>query len=306
MKRKTLRTRRENHLPIYLMMLPGLVYLAINNYAPMFGMVMAFKKLNWSKGILGSDWIGFDNFKFLFATKDAWVMTRNTIAYNLAFIVLGTVVGITLAILLSEIRSKVPKQIYQSIILLPYFISMVMVSYLVYAMLSGETGFFNGILRSVGMEPLNWYQEKEYWPLILVIVNLWKTIGFSSIIYYSSITGISEEYYEAARIDGATRWQQIKSITLPILVPTIITLFILNVGKMFYSDFGLFYQVPRDSGTLYPVTQTLDTYVYRGLMKLGNTGMASAAGVYQSVVGFVLVVITNGVVRKVNRESALF
>ncbi len=306
MKKKKKRNWR-NALPIYCMMLPGIIYLCVNNYAPMFGLVIAFKKINWNKGILGSDWAGFANFRYLFASSEALNMTKNTVLYNLAFIVVGTVVSITVAILLNEITSKFSSRLYQTLILLPYMISWVIVSYLVFAFLSAETGMVNqGILAPLGREPIVWYQEKRYWPFLLVLAYLWKSVGFSMVIYLSSIVGISKEYYEAARIDGAGKWKQIRFITLPLLKATVITLLIMNIGSIFYSDFGLFYQVPRNSGALYDVTQTIDTYVYNALMQQGNISLSSAAGFYQSIVGFALVLAANAIVRRYSRESALF
>lgn len=297
----------KNLLPIYLMMLPGLIYLLINNYAPMFGLVIAFKRINWSKGILGSDWVGFSNFEYLFASSEAWTMTRNTIGYNLLFIVIGTTVAIMVAIFMNEITSKAANRIYQTLILLPYMISWVVCGYLVNALLSSETGLINlGILSKLGIEPIVWYQEKKYWPFIILIVHIWKSVGFSMVIYLASIVGISKEFYEAAKIDGAKKWKQIRYITIPLLKPTIITMLIMNVGSIFYSDFGLFYQIPRNSGALYDVTQTIDTYVYNALMQQGNIALSAAAGFYQSIVGFVLVIVANAVVRKYSRESALF
>ena len=304
---KKMKLKVKTALPIYLMMLPGLIYLLFNNYIPIAGIFIAFKKLDWSKGIFGSQWTGFDNFTYLFKTKDAFIMTRNTVLYNVVFIILGIVCSVTVAILLNEIRGKLSKKLYQSLILLPYLMSMVVVSYLAYALLSNETGFINNtILKALGIQPISWYQEKNYWPVILTIVNIWKGVGFSSIVYLSTIVGISPEYYEAARLDGAGKWQQIKRITLPLLLPVIITLFILSIGGMFRSDFGLFYLVPRNSGSLYSVTQTIDTYVYRALMTQGNISMSSAAGVYQSVVGFILILAANGLVKKFDKESSLF
>lgn len=297
----------KNLLPIYLMMLPGLIYLLINNYAPMFGLVIAFKRINWSKGILGSDWVGFSNFEYLFASSEAWTMTRNTIGYNLLFIVIGTTVAIMVAIFMNEITSKAANRIYQTLILLPYMISWVVCGYLVNALLSSETGLINlGILSKLGIEPIVWYQEKKYWPFIILIVHIWKSVGFSMVIYLASIVGISKEFYEAAKIDGAKKWKQIRYITIPLLKPTIITMLIMNVGSIFYSDFGLFYQIPRNSGALYDVTQTIDTYVYNALMQQGNIALSAAAGFYQSIVGFVLVIAANAIVRKYSRESALF
>lgn len=297
----------KHYIPYYIMVLPGLIYLIINNYMPMFGVVIAFKNLDFSKGIFGSEWCGFKNFRFLFGTKDAWSITRNTVGYNVAFFLVGTVLAITLAICLNEVLSKRASKVYQTVILLPYLMSWVIIGYLTYAYLSGETGLINkSILQPLGLQPISFYQETTYWPLILVFVNTWKGVGYSMIIYYSSIVGISADYYEAARVDGAKKWEQIRYITLPMLKPTFITLFILSIGQMFRSDFGLFYQIPRNSGPLYEVTRTLDVYVYQALMLNSDYAMSAAAGLYQSVVGFVLIIAANYVVRRYNKESAIF
>ena len=303
----TVQARVRHNIPLYLMFLPGAIYLLINNYIPMAGLVIAFKQVNWNKGILKSPWVGFSNFEYLFKTKEAWNITRNTLGYNIVFIILGTVIAIAVAILLNEITSMVLKKTYQTVILLPYLISMVVVSYLVYAMLSSENGFVNlSILRPLGKQEISWYTESKYWPAILIIIYIWKTFGYNCILYYATLVGIDRGYYEAAVIDGASRWQQIRHITLPELVPTIITLTLMSIGKIFYSDFGLFYQVPMDSGPLYDVTNTIDTYVYRGLIRQNNVGMSSAAGFYQSVIGFVLVLLANYAVRRISKENALF
>lgn len=299
--------RVKSSMPLYLMVLPGLIYLIVNNYIPMGGIIIAFKHVNWNKGILGSPWAGFSNFEYLFKTRDAWTITRNTIGYNLAFIILGTIMAIAIAILLSEIRSEGAKKAYQTMYLMPYLISTVVVSYLVFALLSIDSGFLNKtLLPAMGVKPIAWYTEPRHWPVILVITYLWKSFGYNSIIYYATLVGIDYSYYEAAAIDGATRWQQIRFVTLPALRPTIITLTLLAVGRIFYSDFGLFYQVPMNSGPLIDVTNTIDTYVYRGLIQLNDLGMASAAGVYQSLVGFLLVLGANFVVGKLDKENTLF
>ena len=297
----------KHAVPYYILVLPGLVYLIINNYIPMFGIVLAFKDLDFRKGIFGSDWCGFENFRYLFMTKDAWTITRNTVLYNVAFFITTTVAAIALAVFLNEIRGRIRSRLYQTLILLPYLVSWVIVSYLAYAFLSSETGFINhSILEPLGMADINWYQEKKYWPFILVFVSLWKGVGYSMIIYYSSIVGISQDYYEAARIDGASKWKQIKCITLPLLKPTMITLFILCIGQVMRSDFGLFYQVPRNSGMLYDVTRTIDVYVYQALMLNSDYTMSAAASVYQSVIGFILIVAANQIVKKYQKNSALF
>lgn len=306
-RKNALWPRMRRMWPLYVMVLPGLVYLIINNYIPMGGMIIAFKYVNWRQGILASPWAGFSNFEYLFKTNDAFIITRNTIGYNLAFIVIGTVLAIVIAILLNEIRAKRAKQLYQTVILLPYLISMVVVSYLVYALLSVESGFVNKtILSSLGVERIQWYTEPKYWPAILIIVHTWKTFGYNCILYYATLVGIDHSYYEAAVIDGASRWQQVVHITLPCLQTTIITLTLLAIGKIFYSDFGLFYQVPMNSGPLFDVTNTIDTYVYRGLIQLNDLGMASAAGVYQSIIGFTLVLLVNYLVGRFDKDSALF
>lgn len=293
-------------LPIYVMMIPGLAYLFINNYMPLPGLVLAFKKYSTKKGMWGSPWVGLKNFKYLFATNDAWVITRNTIGYNLAFILLNLVLAITVAIILSELTTKW-KKMYQSVILLPHFLSMVIVSYLVFAFLSANNGFLNkSILPIFGRDGISWYERPEYWPYILVYVHIWKGIGYSCIVYLATILGFDREMYEAAAIDGASKWKQIWKITIPLLRPTIIMLVLLAVGRIFYSDFGLFYQVPQRSGTLFPVTQTIDTYVYRGLLERNDLPASTAAGFFQSFVGFTLVMSTNLIVRKIDKDSALF
>ena len=289
-----------------MMMVPGLLYLLINNYLPMIGIVIAFKKIDFRVGILQSPWTGLANFEFLFKTKDAWTITRNTLAYNAVFIIIGTVLAITVAILLNEVGSKKMKSLYQGVFLLPFLISIVVVSYLVYGFLSTETGYVNNLLLSLGLKKIQWYMTAKHWPFILILVNFWKSFGYFSIIYFATLVGIDRSYYEAAVVDGASKWQQISKITLPLLKPTVITLILLAIGRIFYSDFGLFYQVPMNSGPLLPVTNTIDTYVFRGLMQLGNIGMASAAGFYQAIVGFMLVLIANLIVSKANKEYALF
>ena len=294
-------------LPLFIMMLPGLIYLLINNYLPMFGLIIAFKDINFAKGILGSDWIGFKNFEYLFSTRDAFVITRNTILYNGGFIIINTVLAIAVAIMLNEIKNKLAKSLYQSVILMPFLISMVIVSYLGFDFLSEDVGYLNNtILRLLGLDGFAWYSEAKYWPYILTFINMWKGIGFLCVIYLAAIIGIDQEFYEAATLDGANKWQQIIHITIPSIMPVIIMMTLLAIGRIFYSDFGLFYQVPMNSGSIYDTTNVIDTYVYRGLMQLGDIGMSAAAGLYQSIVGFVLVLVSNYLVRRKNKENALF
>lgn len=302
------KTSWKHWLPFYIMFIPGLAYLLINNYLPLYGLQLAFKQFSYRKGITGSDWIGFKNFKFLFATKDAFIMIRNTLLYNIIWILIGIVLGVTVAILFNEVLNKTAKKFYQTAILLPYLMSMVVVAYLVYAFLSTDTGLVNNTILEgwLGKDGVAWYSESKYWPFILTFVQQWKQIGFGMLLYLSSLVGIDKTYYEAAMLDGATKWQQIKSITLPLLKPTIVMLMILNIGQIFRSDFGLFYQVPMNQGALYSTTQTIDTYVFRALLVNNNMGMSAAASFLQSVVGFIFIVAANTIVRKMDENSSLF
>lgn len=306
-KKKLTFTRFKQFIPLYLMILPGALYFIINNYIPMTGIVVAFKKYNVKDGLYMSPWNGFENFRYLFGTQDALVIIRNTLLYNIAFIVINNIIGIALAIMISDVLSKKLRKLYQSSILLPFLISIVVVSYIVFALLSHENGMMNNaVLPFFGANPIQWYNDTTWWPLILIITNCWKGVGYGTLIYIAGIAGIDKSFYEAAELDGANKWQQICRITLPCLIPSIVTLLLMNIGRIFYSDFGLFYQVPQNSGSLLSVTNTIDTYVYRALMAAGGIGRASAAGVFQSIVGFTLVMASNLVVRHTSRENAIF
>lgn len=297
----------QKHWTLVLFMIPGLAYLLINNYIPMAGILLAFKKVNYTLGIFKSPWCGLSNFKYLFKTKDAVVIFRNTVLYNLAFIVLGTVASVATAILLGEVKKKRLLKIYQTSILLPHILSTAVIAYLAFAFLSKDSGFLNNaIIKPLGGEAISWYSKPKYWPFILIFIQLWRSVGYTTIMYYATLVGIDNSYYEAAVIDGASTWDQIKYITLPCLKTTIITLTIMNLGRMFYSDFGLFYQVPMNNGLLYNATNTLDTYVYRGLLELNDIGRASAACFIQSVLGFLLVWGANALTRKLDPDSAVF
>lgn len=304
-KKSILKKIRQN-IPFYLMILPGLLYLFINNYLPLPGLQLAFKRLNYAEGIWGSPWVGLKNFVYLFRSPDSWIIIRNTLLYNAAFISLGTVFSVTIAILLNECSRKWQKR-YQTFILIPHLLSYVVVSYIVYAFLGGENGMINNqIFRPLGLSAVSWYTEDKHWPFILVFVNIWKTFGYSSIIYFASIIGIDRTYYEAAQVDGASPLKQIWSITLPLLKPVLITMILLSIGRILYSDFGLFYQVPMNSGMLFDTTNTIDTFVYRGLLESNDVGRAAAANFIQSVLGFVLVLTANMIIRKTEKEHALF
>lgn len=305
MKKK--RKIKRGELALFLMTIPGIIYLLINNYAPMFGIVIAFKKINFKKGILGSAWCGLSNFKFLFKSQDAWLITRNTILYNLVFIFLNIFLGVLFAILLNEIWSKTFKKISQTILILPQIISMVIVSYMAYAFLSSDSGFINNsILIPLGKDKISWYSQAKYWPFILIFIQAWKSLGYNVLLFLASVVGIDPSLYESAEIDGASRIKQIWFITIPLLKPAMITLGLLMVGKIFYSDFGLFYQVPMESGALFSVTQTIDTYVFRGLSNISSIGMSAAAAFYQSIVGLVVILFCNFIVKKLDSENALF
>ncbi len=309
MQAGTLTKRKDagSYAALMLMLLPGVLYLLINNYLPMLGIVIAFKDVNFSKGLLGGDWVGFKNFEYLFKTSDAFLITRNTLLYNAAFILVNNIVAISIAVLLNEVRNRTLSRFYQSAVLLPYLISMVIVGYLAFSMLSIENGFLNKtVLPLLGLEPVAWYGEARYWPFILIIINAWKNAGYLSVIYFAAIIGIDREMYEAAEIDGAGRWRQVFKITIPMISQVIIVMILLQIGRIFYADFGLFYQVPMDAGAIQSATNVIDTYVYRSFMNLGDIGMSSAAGLYQAVVGFVLVILSNYAVRRVDPDSALF
>ena len=294
------------------MLLPGALILFLYNYLPMFGATVAFKDYkNYGGGFISnlikSEWIGFKNFEFMFKTPEAFNMIRNTLLYNLAFIISCTIISITFAIMLNEIYSRKLAKFYQSSMFLPYFFSWVVFSYLVFSYLSADKGFINmTIFKFLGLPRISWYNEPKFWPGILILVNAWKWIGNNCIIYLAAIITIDQELYEAARIDGASRWQQITRITLPQISPVIIVMFLVFIGRIFNSDLGLFFMVPRNAGMLYPVTRTVDVYVYNTLMQNGDIGMSSAGALLQSIVGFITIIAANFAVRKIDRESSIF
>lgn len=297
----------KKYKALLLLMIPGFLVVLINNYFPMFGVLIAFKRLDYSLGILKSPFVGFQNFKFLFSTEDAFRITRNTILYNLVFIFIGLLLSVMIAVALNEIKNRHMSKLFQTVIILPYFMSFVVIGYIVFAFLNPEYGYFNKtILHVFGLKDILWYSEPKYWIFILPIVNFWVYAGFNSIIYLASIAAIDCEMYEAAYVDGATKWQQIKSITVPMLFPVMMVLTLLNLGNIFKGNFNLFFQVPLDSPAVYATTDVIDTYVYRALLHVGDISMSSAAGLYQSVVGFATVYITNMIVRKIDPSNALF
>ena len=296
----------KRYLPLYLMMMPALIYLFINNYLPMSGLVLAFEKYNVKDGIWGSQFVGFKNFTFLLKSNDLPILFRNTLGYNLCFILINLVLGVTLAILITEITNLKFRKAAQSSILFPFVVSIVIVSYMVRAFLDPEAGLLNHLLVSMGHQKVAWYDTAKYWPFILIFVNTWKGVGYGCILYISSILGIDMSLYESASLDGATKFQKIRYITLPFLKPTMITVSLLSLGRVFNSDFGLFFQVPQYSGLISSTTQTIDTFVYNALITQSNVGMSAAASFFQSVMGFLMIMVFNGITRKISRENALF
>jgi len=305
-KRASLNKKLTTSGPFLLMLAPAFLFVFVNNYIPMFGAVIAFKNFNYVDGFLHSPWSGFKNFEFLFKSEAAWRITRNTIGYNLVFIFLGLVLAVTCALVLNELRSRKAAKVYQSVIFLPYFMSWVVVAYLVYAILAPKGLFNSSIAPMLGLDTVDWYTSPEYWPIILPLVNVWKNIGYGIVIYLAGITGIDQEFYEAAVLDGANKWQQITRITIPFLIPLMIVTTLMALGGIFRSDFGLFYQVPMQQGLLKPTTDVLDTYIYNALIRTGDLGMSSAAGFYQSIVGFILVLTANWAVGKISPDNKVF
>lgn len=290
----------------YLLALPAAIYTFIFGYLTLPYILIAFQQFNYRSGILGSKWIGFDNFKLFFASSRAWEITFNTIRLNVLFIVCGTLAALTLALLFNELKNKLFSRITQSTILFPYFLSWVIVSYMLYSLLSSEYGLINRALEAVGLSPVNWYGSPQYWTFILTASNVWKEVGLSLVIYLATITGIDSSYYEAGQIDGASRWQLIRHITLPLLIPTITILSLLSLGKIMYGSFDMIYAIVKDNGLLYPTADVIDTYVFRSLRTVGNPAQAMAVGLYQSVVGFILVYGSNRLVKRINPDNALF
>jgi len=297
-------TRRNVELLI--LCLPVIIILFLFCYLPMPGLVLAFKKFRPLEGIWGSPWLGLKNFGF-FKSTQIWLVTRNTLLYNLGFIVLTPILSVAIAIILYEIGNARQIKAYQTIYFLPHFLSWVVVSIMLYAFLNSDQGFVNGIIVMFGGERISWYTEAKYWPFILIFMGLWKSVGYNTVIYYAGLVGIDPGLYEAASIDGAGRWKRTIYITIPMLIPLLVILTILGLGRIFFADFGLFYQLPLRSGPLLPTTDVINYYTVRTLMISRNYGMGTAIGLYQSVMGLVLVLITNWAAKKVSGgEHGLF
>lgn len=291
---------------LYLLTLPAILFFIIFSYIPMIGIIIAFEDFNPMKGLFGSKLIGLKNFQFFFSSKDWITVTYNTVFLNILFIVSGLIFSIMIAIMLSEISNELYKKITQSVVILPNFLSWTVVAMFTLALFTPQGGYMNGLFSALHLPAINFYQDAKVWPFILVIMKLWKGAGFGSIVYLAAITGIDQEIYEAAKIDGCTRLQSIMYITVPMLKSTAVLLTILAVGGIFHGDFGMIYAVVGDVPPLYPTTDVIDTFVYRQLRVLGDMGMSSAAAFYQSVVGFVIVITTNAIAKKVDSDSALF
>lgn len=293
----------KQNAPLLVMALPGIIYFIMFSYIPMFGLLVAFKNFNFSQGIIGSPWAGLNNFKFLIMSGDAFTILRNTILYALFTLIVCKIIEVFLAILYDSLSKSKLNRFNQTVSILPHFLSWVVIAYFAQALLDADKGIFNQLLGT----KIQWYSEPKYWPVILMAFQIWKTVGYNSIIYYSNIRGIDSELYEAARIDGATWWQQVKYITIPLLQSIIIIMVIMGIGQILHNDFGLFYNLPKNSGALYSVTQTLDTYIYNGITLAGGSlGMSSAASFFQSTVGFILVITANAIIRKVSPDNAMF
>ena len=300
-KRKIIKTCQ-----VYSLGIIPLILVFIFNYIPMFGIIIAFKDYKYSKGIFGSEWVGFENFELFVRSKDFLLLVRNTVGLNALFIVAGVVAAILLAILLYELTSRLSTKIFQTILITPNFLSWVVVAYMAYAILHPMHGTLNQLIGKFGMPAVDWYSTPGAWPFILLIASVWKHFGMDSVIYYAALMGIDTSLFEVAKIEGATWWQKVRYVIIPCLTPLITILTILKIGGIFRADFGLFYQLTRNVGKLYEVTDVMDTYIFRTMRELGDMGISSAAGLLQSVVGFVLVMTTNAIVKKIDPDRALF
>lgn len=305
LQKRRLSGKVKVNLEYLLLALPAIVFFIMFRYLPMAGAVLAFKDYRYNLGIFGSPWAGFRNFEFFFTSPDFVKLMRNTMGYGAAFMVTNLVSAVTVALLLFEIKLRAAVKFYQTVMILPRFLSWVVVGFVTYLLFSHSNGVANTLLSAVGAETIPWYTQPQYWPAILIVVNMWKAVGTGAILYYAALMGVNKELYEAAEIDGAGRLQQTWHISLPALVPLMVVLTILAIQQIVRGDFGLFYQIPRNVGSLYPTTDVIDTYVFRGLRQ-GDMAMTAAVGLFQSLAGFILIVGTNLVVRRISPEHSLF
>lgn len=293
-------------LPYWLLVLPGMIYMFIFNYVPMFGAMIAFKNYRVADGILGSKWVGFRNFKYFFESIDATRILRNTILYNIAFLILtGVVLAAIISLMLYEVRSKVALKVYHTSMLVPHFMSYVVISILVLVFLDPTSGIFNVIRNALGLEKIMWYSEPKYWPFIIIFVNVWRDVGFASLYLYSALLNIDESLFEAAELDGAGKLRRIWHISIPALVPMLCIVVISRLGHILSANLGLFQLVPLESSALLPTTDVISTYIVRGLQS-SNLSYTAAVGLFQGVVGLILVLVSNGIIRKVSPENAMF
>lgn len=291
---------------LFAMAAPAFVLVLVMSYLPMSGLVLAFKSYRYDMGVFGSPFNGLDNFKYLFSSGTGWLITRNTILYNLLNLITSQLIAVIIAIFISEIRHKKFKKVTQTVILMPYFISWVVVGVFVFSLLNYESGMINNIVRIFGGEPINFYMKPSAWPVIICLFNAWKWTGYNSVIYIAAITGVDGEINEAAAIDGATIFQRIRYITIPSIRPTLITMILLQVGRILRGDFEMFYQIVGNNGQLFNATDVIDTYVFRSLVTNPDIGMTAAATLYQSVLCFVIIMVVNAIVKHVDEEYALF
>lgn len=306
MKKRRLSFYQRESIPWFIMCAIPVLLVFVFNYLPMIGTIIAFKDYRYDLGILGSNWVGFKNFEFFFQSNVFARITINTLAYNFAFIIVSTVSSILVALLLYEVTSRARTKLFQTILITPHFMSWVVAGSMVYAILQPQNGFLNTILNVFGIESINWYAEPNKWPAILTVTYVWKNVGMDSVIYYAALMGLDASLFEAAKIDGATRTQTTKSIIIPCILNLIVMLTILKVGNIFRADFGMFYQIPRNVSILYEKTDVVDTYIFRSMREVGDMGMSTAIGLLQSVVGFILVLITNWASKKIDEDYGLF
>jgi len=305
LKRKNMNFKRTVELT--LMTLPAMILLIVFNYTPMFGLVIAFKDFRYDTGILMSKWVGLKNFEFFYKSQDAGQIIWNTILMNLIFIVTVLFGALLLAVMLNEVKNKFLIKTYQTVLLLPFFLSMTVVANIVYGFLEYKYGIANKLRSSFGLDKIIWYNESQYWRGILTAVNWWKNVGYNMVIFYAGIIGIDSTYYEAASIDGATKIKMLTKITLPMIIPLIITMFLLQAGSILNADIGLFYVVTRNSAMLYDTVDIIDTYVYRALTGgVGDIGMTAAIGFFQSVTGLILVVFSNFMAKRYSEKGSIF
>lgn len=307
-KKATLAKRSflRDDINLFIMALPAIAVVLVFSYLPMYGIILAFKNYHVQKGIWGSDWVGLKNFEFFFKSNDLFRVLRNTLGLNFLFIISSITCSVCFALMMFEVKKAREVKLYQTISILPTFISWVAVSYMVYGLLDNKKGMINQLIMALGGDAIKFYSEPNWWPVILLLVTLWHGVGYGSIIYYAALMGTDNNLFEAAELDGANKLQRIRYISIPQLVPIVTLRLIMAVGGIFRSDFGLFYNVTRNIGTLYKTTDVIDTYVYRALMEQGSIGLSSAVGLFQSVVCLICILITNKIVKTITPENALF